>query len=165
MNMYVTADSNWGIYKGGRPLVSIPAERRSMLEDVAGKVIVYGIGFIPDLPGQQPVKGCTNIVFTDGIKKDIRGAVSFSDLKSLRAELKKYPDEDIYVINNEKLYREFLKDTDVIHVTKLEYAYSADSFFEDLDAGADFSIEADSDEQYCFNMVYRFLRYERKKEK
>ena len=163
MNIYVTADANWGIYKNGRPLVSIPAERRSMLEDVAGRVIVYGIGFLTDLPGQQPVRGCTNIIFTDGIKKEVRGAKTFEDLKALRKELEKYPTGEIYIINDQKLYSEFLKDTDTVHVTKLEYPYSADAFFEDLDKNDDFSITADSDEQYCFDIVYSFLRYDRKK--
>ena len=79
MNIYVTADAHWGIYRQGRPLVSIPAERRSMLEDVAGKVIVYGERFIQDLPGQQPVKGCTNIIFTEGVPKEIRGAKAFAE--------------------------------------------------------------------------------------
>lgn len=163
MNIYVTADAHWGIYRQGRPLVSIPAERRSMLEDVAGKVIVYGERFIQDLPGQQPVKGCTNIIFTEGVSKEIRGAKAFAELKDLRRELEKYPTEEVYIINNQKLYAEFLKDTDTVHVTKLEYPYSADSFFENLDEGGEFEITADSDEQYCFDIVYNFLRYERKK--
>ena len=163
MIMYVTADAHWGIYRGGRPLVSIPAERRSMLEDVAGKVIVYGERFIQDLPGQQPVRGCTNIIFTEGVEKTIRGAKTFAELKDLRKELEKYPGEDVCIINNQKLYAEFLKDTDTIHVTKLEYPYSADSFFENLDEYGDFHVTADSDEQYCFDIVYNFLRYERKK--
>ena len=163
MNMYVTADANWGIYRQGRPLVSIPAERRSLLEDVAGKVIVYGERFLQDLPGQQPVKGCTNIIFTEGVSKEIRGAKSFAELKDIRAELEKYPTEEVYIINNQKLYSEFLKDTDIVHVTKLEYPYSADSFFENLDENGNFHVTADSDEQYCFDIVYNFLRYERKK--
>ncbi len=161
MNMYMIADKRWGIARGGRPLVSIPAEHRSMLTDVAGGVVIYGQEYIQDLPGQQPIRGCTNLIFTEGGNISVKGAKIFSDIASLRKEAEKYPSEQVFIINNERLYREFFKDTDVIHVAKLESGYSADSFFEDLDAHPDFELVADSDEQYCFDIVYNFMRYER----
>ena len=162
MNMYMIADNKWGIQKNGRPLVSIPAEHRTMLEDVAGHVVVYGQEYLQDLPGQQPIRGCTNLIYTEGGEIPVKGARTFADLKSLRKAIEEYPTESIYIINNDKLYREFFKDAEVIHVAKLELAYSADAFFEDLDASEEFLLTADSDEQYCFDIVYNFLRYERK---
>ena len=87
----------------------------------------------------------------------------FDDLASLRKELSNYDTKDIYILDNEKLYKEFLKDTDVIHLTKVDYEYEADAFFENLDENEDFHITADSDELYCFNIIYSFLKYERKK--
>lgn len=162
MNMYMIADSKWGIERKGRPLVSIPAEHRTMLEDVAGHVVVYGQEYIQDLPGQQPIRGCTNLIFTEGGNVSVKGARTFADLKELRRAIEEYPSEEVFILNNERLYREFFDDAEVIHVAKLERAYSADSFFEDLDASEDFFLAADSDEQYCFDIVYNFLRYERK---
>ena len=161
MNMYMIADKRWGIARGGRPLVSIPAEHRSMLEDVAGGVVIYGQEYIQDLPGQQPIRGCTNLIFAEGGNISVKGAKVFADIESLRKEAEKYPTETVFIINNEKLYKEFFKDTEVIHVAKLEAGYSADSFFEDLDEHPDFELVADSDEQYCFDIVYNFLRYEK----
>ncbi len=162
MNMYMIADSKWGIARKGRPLVSIPAEHRSMLEDVAGHVVVYGQEYLQDLPGQQPIRGCTNLIFTEGGTIPVKGAKTFAEIADLRKAVAEYPSEEVFIIHGERLYREFLKDTEVIHVARLERTYSADAFFEDLDASPDFLLTADSDEQYCFDIVYNFLRYERK---
>ncbi|MCR5279510.1 MAG: dihydrofolate reductase [Lachnospiraceae bacterium] len=161
MNMYMIADSKWGIQRNGRPLVSIPAEHRTMLEDVAGKVVIYGQEYLQDLPGQIPIRGCTNLIYTEGGEIPVKGAKTFASLAELRKAAEGYPSDQVYIINNEKLYKEFFKDAEVIHVAKLEYAYSADAFFEDLDVSPEFLLAADSDEQYCFDIVYNFLRYER----
>ncbi|MBP5599193.1 MAG: dihydrofolate reductase [Lachnospiraceae bacterium] len=166
MNMIVIADNNYAISYKGKPLVSIPAEKKSRMEEISGKVIVYSKDYIDELPGKQPIPQCMNIIFTDKTKCDIKPSKNVSlydDLKPLREALKDYDTNDIYILDNEKLYREFLKDTDVIHLTKVDYEYEADSFFENLDENEDFKITADSDELYCFNIIYSFLKYERKK--
>ena len=165
MNIYVKADSNWGISYKDKPLCSIPAEEKTRMQEIAGKVIVYGEKYIQNLPGQQPVRECMNIVFTDNAKSSLKPASNvkiFDTLLKIREELLKYDSEDIFIINNEKLYAEFLPDTDVVHVTKIDYSYKADAFFENLDKNPDFVITADSDEMYCYDIVYSFLKYERR---
>lgn len=165
MNIIVTVDENWGISCKGRPFASIPAEKKSKMQEIAGHVVVYDMKAIDDLPGQQPVSGCTNLIFTDGYNRNVRGASTFATIDELRTELNKYDSDDIYIISSEKLFKEFLPDTDTVHVTKIDYAYRADAFFENLDQNKDFEIVADSDEQYCFDIVYSFLRYERRNTK
>ena len=168
MNAFVTADSNWGISYKDSPLATIPSEKKERLKEVTGKVVVYGVKYVKELPGNLPIRGSINMIFTDGVKSNIKTSsevFSFDTIESLREALKDYPDEDIYIIDNEKLYREFLPDLNVIHVTKIDYEYKADAFFDNLDKNPDFVITADSDEQYCFDIVYSFLRYERKDRK
>ena len=168
MNAFVTADSNWGISYKDSPLATIPSEKKERLREVTGKVVVYGVKYLKELPGNLPIRGSINMIFTDGVKSDLKTSsevFSFDTVKELRKALKEYPDEDIYIIDNEKLYREFLPDLNVIHVTKIDYEYKADAFFDNLDKNPDFVITADSDEQYCFDIVYSFLRYERKDRK
>lgn len=162
MNIIVTADNNWGISNHGRPLAEIPAEKKSRMQEIAGKVIVYDLKSMQYLPGQQPVTGSTNLIYTDGYQKEVRGAKTFTSLSALREEIKKYDDNMVYIISSEALYKEFLPDTKVAHVTKIDYEYQADAFIDNLDANPDFELVADSDEQYCFDIVYSFLRYERK---
>lgn len=166
MNAIVTVDRNFGISMKDKPLVSIPADQKLKMQEIAGKVAVYGVKAIEFLPGQQPVANCMNIIFTDGIKTGVKTKENVfvcDTLEAVREKLKEFPDEDIFIIDNEKLYKEFYKDIRVAHVTKVDYAYSADAFFEDLDADSDFVITADSDELYCFDIIYSFLKYERRK--
>ncbi|MBO4678542.1 MAG: dihydrofolate reductase [Lachnospiraceae bacterium] len=165
MNAFVTADSNWGISYKDSPLATIPSEKKERLKEVTGKVVVYGVKYLKELPGNLPIRGSINMIFTDGVKSNLKTSsevFSFDTIEELRKALKDYPDEDIYIIDNEKLYREFLPDINVVHVTKIDYEYKADAFFDNLDKNPDFVITADSDEQYCFDIVYEFLRYERK---
>ena len=165
MNAFVTADSNWGISYQDSPIATIPSEKKERLKEVTGKVVVYGVKYLKELPGNLPIRGSINMIFTDGVKSNVKTSsevFSFDTIEELRKALKEYPDEDIYIIDNEKLYREFLPDINVVHVTKIDYEYKADAFFDNLDKNPDFVITADSDEQYCFDIVYEFLRYERK---
>ncbi len=164
MNIIVTIDNNFGISYKGRPFATIPAERKSKMQEIAGKVVVYDLKSMEDLPGQQPVVGSTNLIFTDGYETKVRNAETYATIEALREALKKYNTDDIYIISGEKLFKEFLPDTNVIHATKIDYEYQADAFFENLDENEDFYIAADSDEQYCFDIVYSFLRYERKEQ-
>ena len=161
MNMFVMADRNWGIYRNRKPFVSIPAEEKSRISEITGKVVVYDINYMEKLPGQQPLKNTTNLIFTNGQDITVRGAQCFTTVEALRFALAAYKDEDIYIISSELLYREFLPDTKTVHVTKIDYAYEADAFFDNLDKNEDFKLVADSDEQYCFNIIYNFLKYER----
>lgn len=165
MEMYVIADANWGISYKDKPLCSIPAEEKTRTMETEGKVIVYGEKYIESLPGKQPQKTSMNIIFTDGAKVNIKESSNvkcFATLPEIREELKKYPSEQVNIINNEKLYAEFLEDTDIVNVTKIDYEYKADAFFENLDKNSDFKITADSDEMYCYDIVYSFLKYERR---
>ena len=81
----------------------------------------------------------------------------------LLEELKKYDEENIYIIGGESIYRQMLPYCDVAHVTKIDHAYEADAYFPDLDSDPEWEITADSDEQVYFDITYQFLKYERKK--
>lgn len=52
---------------------------------------------------------------------------------------------------------------DVAHITKIDYAYEADSYFPNLDEKEDWEITADSEEQTYFDLEFYFLKYEKKK--
>lgn len=162
MNAFVTCDNNWGISYKGRPVVSIPADEKLRLREISGKVAVYGSELISNLPGQQPVRDCVNIVYTAGRLVKAKDAVLCDTLSDVERELLKYRDEDIFFLNNEALYNHFWDKLKTIHVTKIDYVYSTDEHFINLDECDDFEITHDSDEQYCHDIVYSFLCYERR---
>ena len=76
-------------------------------------------------------------------------------------ELKKYNAEDVYCIGGDTIYRQLLPYCDVAQVTKIDFAYIADSYFPNLDEKEEWQITEDSDEQTYFDLEYYFLKYER----
>ncbi|HJA92276.1 MAG TPA: dihydrofolate reductase [Candidatus Eisenbergiella merdipullorum] len=162
MNMIVAVDENWAIGSKGDLLVRIPADHKMFRRETLGKVVVLGRKTMDTFPGGMPLSGRTNIVLTRNTDYQVKGAVVVHSVEELLDELKKYADEDIYVIGGESVYRQLLPYCDTVHVTKIDRAYDADAYFPDLDADGDWEIAADSDEMSYFDTTYHFLKYVRK---
>lgn len=162
MNLIVAVDKNWGIGKNNDLLVRIPADQKFFRETTMGKVVVMGRKTLESFPGQVPLKGRTNIVLTHDENYDGHGAIVVNSMDELKEELKKYDDEDIFVIGGEKIYRQMLDMCKIAHVTKIDYAYDADAYFPNLDELDEWELVADSEEQTYFNVIYHFNMYKRK---
>lgn len=165
MNLIAAVDKNWAIGHNNKLLVSIPEDMKFFRQTTAGKVVVMGRKTLESFPGGQPLKNRTNIVLTTNPNYRVNGAIVVYSMEELREELKKYPSEDIYVIGGESIYRQLLDDCDVAHITKINFAYEADSWFPNLDEREDWEITADSEEQTYFDLEYYFYKYEKKKQK
>ena len=163
MNLIVAVDQNWAIGKNNQLLVRIPADQKFFRETTTGKVVVMGRKTLESFPNGQPRKNRTNIVLTRNKDYAVKGAVVVHSMDELHDELKKYNSEDVFVIGGEKIYEQLLDECDVAHVTKIEFAYDADSYFPNLDENPDWEITGDSEEQTYFDLEYYFYRYEKKK--
>lgn len=162
MNIIVAADSNWGIGNHNSLLVQIPRDQKMFREMTMGKVVVMGRKTLESLPQKQPLKNRTNIILTTDHNYKAKDAILVHSIDELLEELKKYKDEDIYIAGGESIYRQMLPYCNVAHVTKIDYAYQADTYFPNLDEIPEWHITADSEEQTYFDLEYVFLKYERK---
>ncbi len=162
MNLILSADKNWAIGKDNKLLVSIPADMKFFRETTTGKVVVMGRKTLESFPNGLPLKNRTNIVLTANPDYQVKDAILVHSKTELEEELKKYKSEDIYVIGGGSVYRMLLKECDTAHVTKINYAYEADTYFPNLDEDPDWEIVADSEEQTYFDLEYYFLKYKRK---
>jgi dihydrofolate reductase len=52
---------------------------------------------------------------------------------------------------------------DIAHITKIDYAYQADTYFPNLDELKDWVIAEESEEQTYYDLAYTFYKYARKK--
>ena len=161
MNLIVAVDKNWAIGKDNKLLVSIPQDMKFFRETTIGKVVVMGRKTLESFPGGQPLKQRTNIVLTRDKKFTAKDAIIVHDVDELLEELKKYNSEDIYVIGGESIYRQLLPYCDLAHVTKINHAYEADTYFPNLDEKEEWVVTGVSDEQTYFNLEFEFVRYER----
>ena len=69
--------------------------------------------------------------------------------------------EEAYVIGGGAVYEELLPYCDTVYVTKINFAYQADTFFSNLDERQDWKLAQESEEQTCFDIEFTFRRYER----
>ena len=163
MNIIVAVDKNWAIGKENKLLVSIPQDMKFFRETTMGKVVVMGRKTLESFPGGQPLKKRTNIVITRDKNYSVKDAIVVHSVDEALEELKKYNKEDIYVIGGESIYRQMLPYCEVAHVTKIDHAYEADTYFPNLDEKEEWLVTGVSDEQTYFNLEYEFVRYERVK--
>ena len=163
MNIIVAADSNWGIGKNNQLLVSIPADMKMFRQETTGKVVVMGRKTLESFPNGLPLKNRTNIVLTGNKNYKANGAIIVHTIEELLEEIKKYPSDEVYCIGGDSVYKQLLPYCDTAHVTKIDFAYEADSHFPNLDEMPEWKITAESEEQTYFDLDYTFVKYERVK--
>ena len=161
MNVIVAVDKNWGIGKDNKLLVSISSDMKFFREETMNKVVVMGRKTLESFPNGLPLKRRTNIVLTKDRNYKVKDAILVHSVEELMEELKKYDSEDIYVIGGDSIYRQLLPYCDVAHVTKIDYAYEADSYFPNLDEMSDWTVERTSEELTYFDLEYMFVKYVR----
>lgn len=161
MNMIVAVDANWGIGNKNNLLVRIPADHKMFRNETTGKVVVLGRKTLETFPNAKPLPNRTNIILSTNPEYKVKDAEVVHSIEELLEHLKKYNDEDIYIIGGASVYEAMLKYVDTVHVTKIDHEYEADAFFPNLDKDENFKITAESDEQVYFDITYSFVKYER----
>ncbi|HKM03538.1 MAG TPA: dihydrofolate reductase [Lachnospiraceae bacterium] len=161
MNAIVAVDQNWGIGSKNRLLVSIPNDQKFFRNETIGKVVVLGRKTMETFPGGKPLISRTNIILSKDKRYQVKGAIVVNSIEELLEELKKYKSEDVYIAGGDSIYKQMLPYCDIVHVTKIDRSYEADSFFPNLDEMDEWSITADSEEQTYFDLEYHFLKYEK----
>lgn len=161
MNLIVAVDRNWAIGNKNDLLVSIPADMRFFRETTMNKVVVMGRKTLLSFPNGQPLKNRTNVVISTDPNYKVEGAIVVHSIDEALAVLKGYDSEDIYVIGGGSIYKQMLPYCNVAHVTKIDYAYEADTYFPNLDQDPQWQITSDSEEQTYYDLEYTFYQYER----
>lgn len=162
MNLIVAADSNWGIGKDNKLLVSIPADMKFFRTTTTGKVVIMGRKTLESFPGGMPLKNRVNIVMTRKKDYKVKDAVVVHSVEEALKEVEKYPTDDVYVIGGDSIYKQMLPYCSRAYVTKIDFAYQADTYFPDLDESGEWEVTCRSEEQTYFDIEYEFLTYDRK---
>lgn len=162
MNAIVAVDKNWAIGYKGKLLVSIPNDMKMFREETTGKVVVLGRKTLATFPNGLPLKNRTNIVLTKDMDFKAGEAIIVHSVDELLEELKNYNTEDVYIIGGDSVYKQMLPYVDVCHVTKIEHAYEADTYFPNLEKDTEWEMVKESDEQIYFDLEYSFQMWKRK---
>lgn len=165
MNLIVAVDNNWAIGLGGGLLVRIPNDHKNFRQETMGKVVVLGRKTLETFPQGMPLGGRTNIILSTDTEYKVKDACVVHSKEELLEELKKYNDNEVYIIGGASVYDMMLPYCDVAYVTKIDHNYEADAYFPNLDSMEDWELTCEGEEQTYFDIAYQFLKYERKNEK
>ncbi len=163
MNLIVAVDKQWGIGYQNKLLVSIPQDMKFFRETTKGKVVAMGRKTLESFPGGQPLKNRVNVVLTTDKDYKANGTVIVHSVEEMVEELKKYNEEDVFVIGGESIYRQLLPYCKKAYVTRIDHSYVADTHFPNLDEDPEWELTQVSDEQTYFDLEYDFAIYSRVK--
>lgn len=161
MNIIASADQNWAIGKDNQLLVRIPEDMKRFRQMTTGNVVVMGRKTLESFPNQAPLKDRVNIVLTRNPNYHPKGVVIVHSVEELQKELEAYDTNDVYVIGGDSIYKQLLDLCDTAHITKIDYAYAADSYFPNLEEKADWKLVEESQEQTYFDVIYTYQTYKR----
>lgn len=162
MNIIVAVDCNWAIGYQNKLLIKIPADQRFFRQETIKKAVIMGRKTLESFPSGIPLKDRLNVVITSNPNYKIDGAVVVSSISEAMEAVKDFKTEDVYVIGGESIYRQMLPLCNTAHITKIDYRYKADTYFPNLDEMEDWVITGESDEQTYCDLIYTFIKYERK---
>ncbi|MDD6235172.1 MAG: dihydrofolate reductase, partial [Lachnospiraceae bacterium] len=132
MNLIAAVDKNWAIGYKNELLVRIPEDQKWFRETTTGKAVIMGRKTLESFPNKSPLKNRLNVVITSDTNYNVPGAVVVHSIDEAVEAVKDYPDDDVYVIGGESIYRQMLPLCRTAHITKVDYAYQADAHFPDL---------------------------------
>ncbi len=161
MNIIVAVDKNWAIGNKSELLVLIPNDQKHIRQETAGKIVVFGRKTLATLPGGLPLHGRVNIILSTDRNLKVKGATVVHSMKVLLELLGNYKSEDIFIIGGESVYKQMLPYCDTVHITRIDHAYDADTYFPNLDELSDWKVTADSEEQTYFDLEYQFVKYQK----
>ncbi len=163
MILVASADENWGIGKNGSLLIRIPADMKNFSAMTTGGTVILGRKTLETFPGAKPLKNRENIILTRNPGFGAEGAVTAHSIEELLELVRDRDPDRIFVIGGSSVYEQLLPYCDKAVITRIDYRYDADSHLPDLDKDPDWEIKETSEEQYCNDITYHFVRYERKK--
>lgn len=161
MTIIAAVDNNWGIGKNNKLLVSIPDDMKRFREQTTGGVVVMGRHTLESLPGGRPLKDRINVVLSRNISYKVDGAIVAHSVDEVKAILEKNPNKKAFCIGGESIYKLLLPLCDEALLTKIDYAYDADTYFPNLDKDEGWEAVWESDEETYYDLIYSYVRYKR----
>lgn len=161
ISLVVAASENNAIGKNNQLLWHLPNDLKFFKNTTWGMCVIMGRKTFESV--NKPLPGRTNIVITRQSDWKAPGTISATSLKDAlhKAEAEHY--KEVYVIGGGEIYKEALRQADIIYLTRVHAAFNGDTFFPQLNnnewqlvSNEDFQV--DEKHQYA----YSFQSWKRK---
>ena len=163
MNLIAAVDLNWGIGYKCELLERIPEDMKYFKEKTQGKIIVMGRTTLESLPNKKPLEKRINIVLTKNKNYKCEGVILCYSLEELFKELKKYKEEDIFIIGGESIYSQLISHCHKAYITKIYKEYMHDKVLVNLDNSEQWEkVSTSGKREFKEGIVYSFNTYTKK---
>lgn len=133
MKLIVAAAKNWAIGYNSRLLFDLPDDMEFFKKTTLNKVVIMGRKTLLSFPEGKPLKDRTNIVLTTDKDFEREGCIICNSIDELFEELKKYSDEDIFIIGGGQIYNDLYPYCSEALITKVDAVVNADTFLHNFD--------------------------------
>ena len=141
MTAIAAVDENWAIGNKGELLISIPEDQKGVFRKyTSGNTVVFGRKTLLTFPGERLLPKRVNIILTRNPSFEKEGAVILHDREELREYEKMHPDEKIFLIGGESVYKSMLDLCDEAIITYIHKTFEADAYFPNLDQLKDWEL-------------------------
>lgn len=162
MNIILAADKKWAIGKDNNLLMHLPGDLKYFKKITTGKTVVMGRKTLESLPGGKPLPGRRNIVITRNESIAVDGAEVVHSVEEMMDLLKNVPENEIFIIGGEQIYKQMVPYTDTFYITKIYKDLPADRYFVDLDAMPELRITWEGPIEEHGDTKYQFFIYKRR---
>lgn len=151
------ADRKWGIGKANDLMFTLPKDMKFFRETTKGKIVVMGLNTLRSFPEGKPLKNRTNIVLSpEDVNEE---AITVHNFEELFEEVKKYPEDDVFVIGGASVYRALIPYCSEVLVTKVDADGGAEVFVPNLDEDTAFLLTEESEPIEDNGYIIRFCTY------
>ena len=158
MKAIVAVDKKWGIGKNNDLLFSLREDMKFFREKTSGKTVCMGYNTLLSFPGSKPLKNRTNIVLApQGVTRD--DCTIVYTLEELSNELKKYNEDDVFVVGGAMFYRTMVPYCSEVFVTKVDADGDATVFYPNLDELENYEMVYSSEPIQDGDYEIRFTTY------
>ena len=162
MYLIAATDRDWAIGRDGGLLVENPADMKYFRETTSGKTVIMGRKTLETFPGGRPLKNRVNIVLTRDPGFSREGVTAVHSREEALELVKDLPEDQVFIIGGEQIYRMFLKDCTKAYITRMDQAFPADTWFPDLDRDPEWEVEQESERMECQGVTFTFCIYKRR---
>ena len=157
MNIIVAVYGDWGIGCNGRQPVVIPEDRRYFRKMTSGGIVIAGRKTFEVFTGPLPNR--KNIVLTRNREFKAEGIIAVNSVDEAISEVSGVDSDKIFIAGGGYIFRLFLPLCVYAYVTKIEATPVSDTFFPDLDACPEWSLEQRGATNESGGVRYSFNTY------
>ncbi len=133
ISIIVAVSENNVIGKDNTLIWHLPADMKFFKEKTNGHCIITGRKNYESIPEKfRPLPNRTNIVITRQKEYAAPGAIVVNSIEEAIEKAKETGDAEIFIIGGGEIFKQSLKYTDRVYLTKIHHSFEGDAFFPDL---------------------------------